>query len=494
MTFTSYAQNFEDVMLWRALKHIQNGFYIDIGAQDPVVDSVSMAFYEQGWRGLHVEPVLNYAERLRSARPDETVIQSAVGEAGILKLFEIVDTGLSTGDPEIAKKHRESGFEIREADVPCVTLASILDRNADRDIHWLKIDVEGMEEQVLRSWSRSPVRPWVVVIESTIPNSQVDTHDHWEKVLVELGYDPAYFDGLNRFYVARAHAELKGAFYCGPNFFDGFSLTSTSPFCSALANKLDADEQQVQQMARALEDAQTQLRQSLVEAERFAADLAQREREAKETSLQFQRSREEVARLADTVALREQEIGEGRSQLQLSREEAQSLAHALSQREQELSSAMIRALQSESDVAKLLEEVSSIYASHSWKITSPLRFVGSIAKRVPRYGIKILGRSRPAARHVGRRAIALPFVYLRTHPRLKALVVRSVDRWPRVAKRLREFARVSSEQTRHGWVEPTPMVAGDINWATYPSSVRRNYMQLLRASATAMGRERGGEE
>ena len=55
MTFISYAQNFEDVMLWRALKHINNGFYIDIGANDPVVDSVSLAFYENGWRGVHVE-------------------------------------------------------------------------------------------------------------------------------------------------------------------------------------------------------------------------------------------------------------------------------------------------------------------------------------------------------------------------------------------------------------------------------------------------------
>ncbi len=56
MTFISYAQNFEDVMLWRALKHVENGFYVDVGAQDPVVDSVSLAFYEHGWRGVHIEP------------------------------------------------------------------------------------------------------------------------------------------------------------------------------------------------------------------------------------------------------------------------------------------------------------------------------------------------------------------------------------------------------------------------------------------------------
>ena len=42
--FTSYAQNFEDVMLRRALNEIARGFYIDVGAQDPIVDSVSMGF------------------------------------------------------------------------------------------------------------------------------------------------------------------------------------------------------------------------------------------------------------------------------------------------------------------------------------------------------------------------------------------------------------------------------------------------------------------
>lgn len=61
MTLTSYAQNFEDVILWRVLRHVERGTYIDLGAQDPVADSVSLAFYENGWRGLHVEPVSFYA-------------------------------------------------------------------------------------------------------------------------------------------------------------------------------------------------------------------------------------------------------------------------------------------------------------------------------------------------------------------------------------------------------------------------------------------------
>ncbi len=43
-TLVSYAQNFEDVVLWRALLHVEAGFYIDIGAQPPVLDSGSRGF------------------------------------------------------------------------------------------------------------------------------------------------------------------------------------------------------------------------------------------------------------------------------------------------------------------------------------------------------------------------------------------------------------------------------------------------------------------
>jgi hypothetical protein len=74
----SYAQNLEDVILMRALGHVERGVYIDIGANDPVNDSVSLAFYQKGWRGVHVEPAPYFASRLEDARPDERVIRAAI--------------------------------------------------------------------------------------------------------------------------------------------------------------------------------------------------------------------------------------------------------------------------------------------------------------------------------------------------------------------------------------------------------------------------------
>jgi FkbM family methyltransferase len=257
----SYAQNFEDVMLSRALAHVANGFYIDLGAQDPVVDSVSLAFYERGWRGVHVEPTPAYAQALRDARPDETVVQAAIGEASLITLYEIPDTGLSTADADFASKHEESGFHNKAIEVPCIPLASLLDRWAEREIHWLKIDVEGMEESVLRSWTPSNVRPWIVVIEATLPRTPEPSYGAWEHLILALGYEFAYFDGLNRFYISAQHRELLEAFDKPPNVFDEFSLSGLA--CHGFCNKLKADLADARQEADALRTGQARLQEEL---------------------------------------------------------------------------------------------------------------------------------------------------------------------------------------------------------------------------------------
>jgi FkbM family methyltransferase len=225
MTFVSHAQNFEDVILWRALKHVKNGRYIDIGAWEPEIHSVSKAFYDQGWRGTHVEPVHVYAEKLRLARPDETVIEALVGKGTAPVEFRVFDeTGLSTKYPNIAAQHRERGFKDVKVQVVQIPLSQILNDQGNNEIHWLKIDVEGMEDEVIRSWGRAKARPWVLVIESTVPLSPTQSFKAWEPRVLKLGYEFVYFDGLNRFYLHEKHSDLQIAFESGPNVFDDFVL------------------------------------------------------------------------------------------------------------------------------------------------------------------------------------------------------------------------------------------------------------------------------
>lgn len=225
----SYAQNFEDVILWRAFKGVDKGTYLDIGAHDPVVDSVSKAFYDAGWRGVNVEPEPQAAEKLRQARPDDTVLEFAVDtKPQKLAFYQFAGTGLSTGLKELADKHEENGRSAEKISVKTKTLSAIFNQMNSDEIHWMKVDVEGMEKSVLSSWGNATARPWVVLVESTLPNSVETAEISWEKELLSRGYSFVRFDGLNRFYVHEDHQELEKDLSIGPNVFDGFVLSDTS--------------------------------------------------------------------------------------------------------------------------------------------------------------------------------------------------------------------------------------------------------------------------
>jgi FkbM family methyltransferase len=223
--FVSYAQNFEDVMLWRALRHVGTGFYIDAGAYDPVSDSVTKAFYERRWRGINIEPAPAPYARLLAERPNDININAALGEQEGSAPFYLVaeGNGLSTLSPDFARTHQGAGWAQREIAVEVKTLASICELYAPSVIHFLKIDVEGAEASVLRGADFARFRPWIILIEATKPNSQIPTHQEWENLLIDAAYEFIYFDGLNRFYLAAEQREaLAPAFNAPPNVFDGF--------------------------------------------------------------------------------------------------------------------------------------------------------------------------------------------------------------------------------------------------------------------------------
>ena len=243
-TFRSYAQNLEDILLWRALGHVGRGCYIDVGAHDPRRESVSRGFYEQGWRGVHFEPNPAFAERIRQDRPDETVHEVALSDMeGTVRFVVTNASGLSTGAVEYADAYRRSGQVAEERDVKATTLERACGPLAGRDVHWMKIDVEGMEEQVLRGWNPSTLRPWIVVVEATRPNSTEPAHDAWEPLLLDAGYRFALFDGLNRFYVADERPKLLTTLSTPVNIHDlagGCEIDESSPFVAGAVGRREA--------------------------------------------------------------------------------------------------------------------------------------------------------------------------------------------------------------------------------------------------------------
>lgn len=188
MAFISYAQNFEDVMLWRALGHVPKGTYIDVSAQPPMIDPVGKAFHELGWRRIHAEP------------------------AHMLPMK--------------------------------VAFASL----AGQPVHWLKIHADGLEETVLRGWDSEALRPWVLVIKTTEPISAQTRPQGVEGLLMGARYEFACTAGLCRIYVAAEHPELMPAFSSPPDVFkdaETHELHATIQSLRAEATRTQAREQQL---------------------------------------------------------------------------------------------------------------------------------------------------------------------------------------------------------------------------------------------------------
>jgi FkbM family methyltransferase len=224
--FVTYAQNFEDLMLHRALRNVREGFYIDVGANLPHAESVTKAFYDRGWHGINVEPTECTYAALVEQRPRDTNLPVALwNEAGERTLFLVADSeAFATLNPHWAQQHRDAGRTVTEAHIVTETLASICERYVDApEIHFLKIDVEGGEFEVLEGGDFTRWRPWIILGEAHGPDFFVNHYQPWEDLLLDEGYVFAYTDGLNRFYIASERFEaLRPAFAVPPNVCDNW--------------------------------------------------------------------------------------------------------------------------------------------------------------------------------------------------------------------------------------------------------------------------------
>ncbi len=381
MSFISYAQNYEDVLLRRALQDVPAGFYIDVGANDPELHSVTKAFYDQGWSGINVEPMPSYGPAFRAQRPRDINLNVAAGAAsGSITLFDIPDVnGWASTDSEVAAAHRAHGHQVVEHTVPLLTLAEICRQHVRGEVHFLKIDVEGFEGDVLRGMDFTLCRPWIVVVEAIMPNSRDSNHGDWEALVTGHGYQYAWFDGLNRYYVADEHAELAERLHLQPNVFDDF-ITHHLDKAWARGKDLDRQVASTWELARAADARSSALEQDVTRAVAREAERTQ----------QLAQAQQQLAQRQDQVL-----------QLQADLRQAESAARQLENN-----------LHQTAEWGRQLEHsLTAVYASSSWRITAPLRAVmrrgdnslPKLAKRAVHGGVRRAVRwltARPALRRV----------------------------------------------------------------------------------------------
>ena len=188
--FISYAQNLEDVLLWRCFKDLENGTYIDVGANDPSEDSVTKAFYDKGWSGINIEPIPRHHDDLTAQRPRDINLRVAAGDKQ--GEMEIVDVpairGWATMDEAVALAIEDSGHEVVRSKTPVRTLNDICAEHNCNEIHFLKIDVEGFEGRVLQGIDLKKIKPWVLLVEAYCADKGRMDNEDWEPYVLGAGY------------------------------------------------------------------------------------------------------------------------------------------------------------------------------------------------------------------------------------------------------------------------------------------------------------------
>jgi FkbM family methyltransferase len=212
----SYAQNLEDILLDRVFSK-STGFYVDIGANDPIFHSVTKYFYDMGWRGINVEPNPALHQRLCAYRPRDLNLNAGVSRhEGTLTFYQVPAIhGWSTFEPAFAASYRDKGVEVIERPIAVTTLRRLFEERVDQAVDFLKIDVEGFEGPVVEGADWARFRPRVVLVEATWPQL-------YEGPLLAADYHLAAFDGINRYYVRGEDRSLLAAFAAPVNILDNY--------------------------------------------------------------------------------------------------------------------------------------------------------------------------------------------------------------------------------------------------------------------------------
>lgn len=167
----SYSQEGEDLIVFRLLDAKRKGFFVDIGAHHPIRFSNTYMFYKLGWRGINIDAMPGAMRMFDKVRPRDINLECGIAaNEGELQYFIFDEPALNTFNSELARHQEETSiYRINKTEIIKVRpLKEVLEKYiaAGQKIDFMTIDVEGMEEEVLKSNDWAQFRPEIVVVEA----------------------------------------------------------------------------------------------------------------------------------------------------------------------------------------------------------------------------------------------------------------------------------------------------------------------------------------
>jgi len=202
----SYAQSGEDMILDTIFCNVKNGFYIDIGANNPWVQSNTCFFYKKGWRGINIDALPGTKLIFDKYRSRDINIEAAIdNKERDLQYFMFHSSFYNTFNEAKVEKIKQYSPLRGIKNIKTVPLSMLLQELDIPDIDFLSCDVEGMDINVLSSNDWEKWRPKIIITEYF--HDGIDKIKQNEVYRLLTGHKYIYYcnSATNAFYIDTAY-------------------------------------------------------------------------------------------------------------------------------------------------------------------------------------------------------------------------------------------------------------------------------------------------
>jgi FkbM family methyltransferase len=200
-----FSQEKQDEFLeTNVFKGFKNGFFMDIGAHDGITFNNTL-FFERNhqWTGINVEPNVEVYEKLVSNRPTNINVNCAVSDHDGTSEFicnsgytEMLSGLKDKYDPRhlarMSNELKHKGGESKTVVVETKRIETICQTYDIHHIHYLSIDVEGAEFDVIRSINFDKVFIDVIGFENNFDETSIPIVKYLQEKnykIIYKGYD-----------------------------------------------------------------------------------------------------------------------------------------------------------------------------------------------------------------------------------------------------------------------------------------------------------------
>lgn len=185
----------EDEWVWEFFGKSSDGFFVEVGANDPRNHSQTWFLESKGWRGILVEPLSRFYGPLCEARPRSRVYQVACAAPGHPTTAQL-HVGANSEHSSLKPNTVDAATPyVQTETVRLTTLDRLLEEADPPALDFVSIDVEGLQLEVLKGFNLDRYRPRLLFVEDHLLNWE--THRH----IRAHGYRLVKRTQLNNWYI-----------------------------------------------------------------------------------------------------------------------------------------------------------------------------------------------------------------------------------------------------------------------------------------------------